>query len=127
MKGEADHVLLPGERLLNGEVYLSVTSVSIKRHRTFWGFQHGEEIIRKHDGISCWLCSFCEAVDVTKIFSTTSTVWIGNHLRKKHQQRKPSSSPDKTISSCLFTCNTRTACTVQAEVDHVDGQKAHFL
>ena len=99
VKGEADHVLLPGERLLNGEVYLSVTSVSKKRHRTFWGFQHGEEIIRKHDGISCWLCSFCEAVDVTKIFSTTSTVWIGNHLRKKHQQQKPSSSPDKTISS----------------------------
>ncbi len=50
---EADHELLPGERLLNGEVYLSVKTVSKKRHRTFWGFQHGEEIIRKHDGILC--------------------------------------------------------------------------
>ncbi len=50
---EADHELLPGERLLNEEVYPSVTTVSKKRHRTFWGFQHGEKIIRKDDGISC--------------------------------------------------------------------------
>ena len=74
VKEEADHELFQGERLLNGEVYLSVTTVSKKQHRTFWGFQHGEEIIRKHDGISFWLCSFCEAVDVTIIFSATSTV-----------------------------------------------------
>ncbi len=67
VEGEADYKLLPVERLLNGEVYLSFTSVSKKRHRTFWGFQRGEEIIRKHDGISCWLCSFCEAVNVTNI------------------------------------------------------------
>ncbi len=99
VKEEADHELIPGERLLNGGVYLSVTTVSKKRHRTFWGFQHGEEIIRKHDGISCWLYSFYEAVDITKIFSATSTVWIGNHLRKRHQQQKLSSSPNKTISS----------------------------
>ena len=35
VKKEADHELLPGERLLNGVVYLSVTTVSKKRHRTF--------------------------------------------------------------------------------------------
>ncbi len=51
VKEEADHELLPGKRLLNGEVYLSVTTVSRKRHRTFWGFQHCEEIIGKDDGI----------------------------------------------------------------------------
>ncbi len=38
-------------------------------------------------------------MDVTKIFSATSTVWIDNHLRKRHQQQKPSLSPNKTISS----------------------------
>ncbi len=47
VKEESDNELLPGERLLN------VTTVSKKRHRTFWGFQHGEKIIRKHYGISC--------------------------------------------------------------------------
>ena len=35
VKEEADHERLPGKRLLNGEVYLSVTTVSRKRHRTF--------------------------------------------------------------------------------------------
>ncbi len=99
LKEGADHELFPGDRLLNGRVYLSVTTVSKKRHQTYWGFQHCEEIIRKHEGISCWLCSFCKAVDVTKIISAASNVWIGNHLRKRHQQQKPSSSPNKTISS----------------------------
>ncbi len=96
---EADHEPFPGERLLNGEVYSLVTTISKKWHRTFWGFQQGGEIIHKHDGISCWPYSFCEAADVTKIFSATSIFWIGNHLRKRHQQQKPSSSPNKTISS----------------------------
>ena len=103
VEGEADYELLPGERLLNGEVYLSVISVSKKRHRTFWGFQHGEEIIRKHDGISCWLCSFCKAVNINKIFSAASTVWIGSHLRKRHQQQKPSSQERTTSSSSIST------------------------
>ena len=38
VEGEADYKLLSGKRLLNGEVYLLVTSVSKKRHQTFWGF-----------------------------------------------------------------------------------------
>ena len=43
VKKEADHKLFLGKRLLNGEVYLSVTTVSKKQHRTFWEFQHCEK------------------------------------------------------------------------------------
>ncbi len=84
-------------------MYLSVTSLSKNRHRTFWGFQHREEIIRKHDEIACWLCNFCEAVNVTEIFSATSTVWIGSHLRKRHQQQKPLSQDRAASSSSIST------------------------
>ena len=101
--GEADVVeLLPDERLLNGEVYFSVKAVTKKRQRTFWGFRHGEEIVRKHDKITCWLCGFCNAVDVIKIFSATSTVWIGDHLIKKHQQQKPLSNEYAPPTSTLI-------------------------
>ncbi len=37
-------------------------------------------------------------IPTTKIFSATSTVWIGSYLRKRHQQQKPSSQ-DRTASS----------------------------
>lgn len=43
VEGEADSGLLPGRRLLNGEVYhifQSQTTVSKKRHRSFWGLRH---------------------------------------------------------------------------------------
>ncbi len=45
----------------------------------------------------CWVCAFCQAVDVVKIFSATSTVWIAEHLTKKHQQVKPSKIGDITL------------------------------
>ncbi len=51
VKEKADYGLLPGEGLLNEEVYVSVTTVSKKRQRTFLVFQHGEEIICKHHEI----------------------------------------------------------------------------
>ena len=89
--------LLPGEQLLNGDVYIPVVTVTKKRQRTFWGFQHGSEVIRKHDKVICWVCAFCQAVDVVKIFSATSTVWIAEHLTKKHQQVKPSKTGDITL------------------------------
>ena len=97
-KHQVDHTeLLPGEQLLNGDVYTPLATVTKKRQRTFWGFQHGSEVIRKHDKVICWVCAFCQAVDVVKIFSATSTVWIGKHLTKKHQQVKPSKTGDITL------------------------------
>ncbi len=50
------------------------------------GFHFGSVILVKQ-----WI--------LTKIISATSTVWISNHWRKKHQPQKPSSTPNKTISS----------------------------
>ena len=60
VEGEADYELFLDKRLLNREVYLSVTSVFEKRHLTFWRFQHGEKIICKHNRISYWLYSFAK-------------------------------------------------------------------
>ena len=85
-KHQVDYAeLLPGEQHLNGDVYTPVATVTKKRQCTFWGFQHGSKVIRKHDKVICWVCAFCQAVDVVKIFSAMSTVWIGEYLTKKHQ------------------------------------------
>ena len=85
-KHQVDYAeLLPGGQLLNGDMYTPVVTVTKKRQRTFWGFQHGSEVIRKHNKVICWVCAFCQAVNVAKVFSATSTVWIGEHLTKKHQ------------------------------------------
>lgn len=67
-----------------------------KRERTFWGFQHGIEVVRKYDKVICGVCTFCQAVGVTKIFSATSTVWIGEHLTMKYEQMKPSKTGNST-------------------------------
>lgn len=40
--------------------------------------------------------------DLFKIFSATSTVWIGDYLIKKHQQQKPSSKEQTHPSSTLI-------------------------
>ena len=74
VEAEADYELFLGKRLLNREVYLSVILISKKQHRTFCGFQYSEKIIHKYNGISYWLCSFCKAVNIMKIFSTTLIV-----------------------------------------------------
>lgn len=45
-KHQVDHAeLLPGEQLLNGDVYTPLATVTKKRQRTFWGFQHGSKVI----------------------------------------------------------------------------------
>ncbi len=45
----------------------------------------------------CWVFAFCQAVDVVKISLATSTVWIAEHLTKKHQQVKPSKTGHITL------------------------------
>ncbi len=72
-------------------MYIPVVTVTKKRQRSFGGFQHGSEVIRKHDTVICWVCAFC------KIFSAKSMVWIAEHLTKKHQQVKPSKTGDITL------------------------------
>ncbi len=97
-KNQVDYAeLLPGEQLLNGDVYILVVTVTKKRQRIFWGFQNGSKVIRKHDKVICWVCAFCQAVDVVKIFLITSKVWIAEQLTKKHQQVKPSKTGDITL------------------------------
>ncbi len=68
-----------------------------KQQRTFWGFQHGSEVIQKYEKLICWVFVFCQAVDVVKIFLATSTVLIREHLTKKHQQVKLSKTGDITL------------------------------
>ncbi len=84
-KHQVDYAeLLPKKQLLNGDVYIPVVTVTKKRQRTFWGLQNGSKVIPKHDKVICFVFAFCHKVDVVKIFSATSTVWIEEHSTKKY-------------------------------------------
>ena len=76
------------EFLLQDDVYFSAAQVVRKRQRTFWAFAHGEEIIKKW----IWLCGLCKEVGKIQLYSSTSTAWMGEHLTKRHNLSKPTTT-----------------------------------
>ncbi len=97
-KHQVDYAeLLPRRQFLNGNMYIPVITMTKKWQRTFWAFQHGSKVIRKNDKMICWVCAFCQVVDIVKIFLATSTLWIAEHLTKKHQQVNLSKTGDITL------------------------------
>lgn len=66
--------LLLGEQLLNRNIYILLATVIKKRQYIFWGFQHSNKVIQKHDKVIYWICTFCQAINIVKIFSTISIV-----------------------------------------------------
>ncbi len=85
---EASRELKEKEFLFNDEVYISAARVVRKRQRTFWALRHVEEVIRKSDNTTSWLCGLCKEVGRVQLYSSTSTTWMGEHLIKRHNLSK---------------------------------------
>lgn len=73
VESRALKVLKQGGFLLDDEVYISASQVVKRIHRTFWGFAHGEEVIRKSDKTKSWLCGLCKEEGRVKLYPSTST------------------------------------------------------
>ena len=93
VKGEASHELLPGECLLDGRRSFSFQSqqypkTGIKR---FVDFSMVKKLFTSLMGFHVGCVVFVKQLmysysSITKIFSATSTDWIGCHVRERHQQ-----------------------------------------
>lgn len=81
-----------GEFLLHDEVYFSAAQVVRKRQRTFWAFANGEGIIKMSDNTMSLLCGLCKEVGKIQLYSSTSTAWMGEHMTKRHNLSKPTTT-----------------------------------
>lgn len=88
VESRASKILEEGEFLLDNEVYISTSQVVKRKQRTFWAFAHGEEVIRKSNNTTSWLCGLCKDAGRIKLYSSTSTAWMGDHLIKIHKLSK---------------------------------------
>lgn len=52
----------------------------------------GEEIIKKSDNTMSWLCGLCKEVGKIHLYSSTSTAWMDEHLTKRHNLSKPTTT-----------------------------------
>ena len=78
VESRASKVLKEGGFLLDNEVYMSTSQVVKRKQRRFWAFAHCEEIIRKSDKTTSWLCGLCKDAGRIKLYSSISTAWMGD-------------------------------------------------
>lgn len=107
----AKRELKEGEFLLNDEVYISATRVIRKRQYTFSIFAYSEEVIRKSDNTTSWLCGLYKKVERIQLYSSTSTAWMGKHLIKRHNL-------SSTIAQSSSSLVSQTKSTTPAIVDN---------
>lgn len=119
----ATKILKEGEFLLDNEVYFSTSQVVKKKQRTFWAFAHGEEIIQKSDNTTSWLCGLCKDAGIIKLYSSTSTAWMGEHLTKIHKLSKATTQSSSSQATRIQSSTSDAKDNVRSPLGEVQRSK----